>query len=84
MLRIQRVLHNASILEARDREEQRLQRLTQASDSEAARLAVTGRPVTVKKDSSPQPRSENVQSTDPWNTLRNDEPEAWSPRVVRR
>lgn len=84
------MLHNASILEARDREEQRLQRLAQASDSEAARLAVTSladRPVTVEKDSSPQPRSENVTSTqgiDPWNTPRNDEPEAWSPRVVRR
>jgi len=90
MVRIQRVLHNAAVIEANDREQRLQLQSSTAPDSAPDEIGSKqevplgqglGSPLTKragKEDSPEQPSVRDMHS-------RNDDtPESWSPRVVRR
>lgn len=100
MARIRRVLHNAAILDARDRDEQRFQALEAAAGrSLASPQAHAERDVSQEQLNAPETQESSPSSSfakaeaknpesDPalsvWDKPRQDEPEAWTPRIVNR
>jgi len=86
LVRRQRVLANAALLEARDQEERELQRLTAAKD---ASLAVE-QPSEQRQTSAPtQPvdgeKPKQDTPVNPWKAAENtSEPESWAPRTIKR
>lgn len=100
MARIQRVLHNAAILDARDRDEQRLEALEAAAGRPlASPQAHAKRNFPLDQTQILEPQENNPPlsftrteakdlDTNPalsvWDKPRKDEPEAWTPRTVNR